>query len=400
MARELDDAGSVEINFDTDIPTLPSLRPRTAVSPALPLPSRMPTATKPPPNLPVAAPFELREGRRPVEDTWVGRRRDANALARKLAIPALVCIGVGAGLGVYLSRARHPAPAPVTQSAAPQQAAPAAPPTETVLHPMATVAESANAATASAGGMQPEPPTREEQAAQMAAASSETTTPTAATMTHDAPAAARDTVAARTSGALVDVRIDSEPPGASITLVDGTSRFPLGTTPLATSLDPARQYDVVIEAAGRAAQTVHVDPAKTTHVAVTVAKTPRAEPAEPKAELAKADAPRVDTASTAPAALPVTRTMAKPSVAKVQPEAQTMAVDPSTPGTLMVSAKPPCELLIDGAATGLRTPQRSIDLAPGRHEITFVNAEQGIKKTVSVTIRPGAPTKLLQDLMK
>jgi hypothetical protein len=56
--------------------------------------------------------------------------------------------------------------------------------------------------------------------------------------------------------------------------------------------------------------------------------------------------------------------------------------------------------LIDGASTGLRTPQKSIDLAPGRHEITFVNAEQNIKKTVSVTIKSGKPTKLIKDLMK
>jgi hypothetical protein len=68
-------------------------------------------------------------------------------------------------------------------------------------------------------------------------------------------------------------------------------------------------------------------------------------------------------------------------------------------GTLMVSSKPPCELVIDGEATGLTTPQRSIELTSGAHEITFKNDAAGISKTVSVKITGGQVTKLIQDLM-
>ena len=66
----------------------------------------------------------------------------------------------------------------------------------------------------------------------------------------------------------------------------------------------------------------------------------------------------------------------------------------------MVSSKPPCDILIDGKATGLTTPQRSIPLAAGTHKITFVNATEGVKKTVSVSITADQSTKLIQDLMK
>ena len=75
-------------------------------------------------------------------------------------------------------------------------------------------------------------------------------------------------------------------------------------------------------------------------------------------------------------------------------------VEAAGQGTLMVSSKPPCDILIDGKPTGLTTPQRSIPLSVGTHKITFVNEAEKIKKTVSVTISADKPTKLIQDLMQ
>jgi hypothetical protein len=66
----------------------------------------------------------------------------------------------------------------------------------------------------------------------------------------------------------------------------------------------------------------------------------------------------------------------------------------------MISSKPPCEIVIDGKATGLTTPQRSIPLPAGTHKITLVNSAEGIKKTVSVQITADKPTKVIQDFMK
>jgi hypothetical protein len=65
----------------------------------------------------------------------------------------------------------------------------------------------------------------------------------------------------------------------------------------------------------------------------------------------------------------------------------------------MVSTKPPCEIVVDGKATGLVTPQRGIELAPGQHKVTFTNEELGIKKTVLVKITADKPTKLIKDWM-
>ncbi len=65
----------------------------------------------------------------------------------------------------------------------------------------------------------------------------------------------------------------------------------------------------------------------------------------------------------------------------------------------MVSTKPPCEILIDGKATGLRTPQRALPLSAGAHKITFVNAAEHVNKTVAVSITADHTTKLIKDLL-
>jgi hypothetical protein len=67
-------------------------------------------------------------------------------------------------------------------------------------------------------------------------------------------------------------------------------------------------------------------------------------------------------------------------------------------GTLLVNAKPPCEIIIDGKRTGLTTPQRSLELKPGAHTILLVNAENRIKKSSQVKVVAGKPTRLVVDL--
>ena len=67
-------------------------------------------------------------------------------------------------------------------------------------------------------------------------------------------------------------------------------------------------------------------------------------------------------------------------------------------GTLLLGSKPPCDIYIDGAATGLKTPQRAIELSPGRHQITLVNGDLAIKKSFTVDIEPGKSTREIHDL--
>jgi hypothetical protein len=66
-------------------------------------------------------------------------------------------------------------------------------------------------------------------------------------------------------------------------------------------------------------------------------------------------------------------------------------------GTLLLGAKPPCEIFIDGRNTGLKTPQREIKLSAGKHKITLLNNEFGIKESFSVEIKADEQTKVVKD---
>ncbi len=67
-------------------------------------------------------------------------------------------------------------------------------------------------------------------------------------------------------------------------------------------------------------------------------------------------------------------------------------------GTLMLGSKPPCDIILDGKPTGLKTPQRAMELAPGTHSVVLVNPELGLEKKFKVKIAPGKTTKAIQDL--
>jgi hypothetical protein len=269
-------------------------------------------------------------------------------------------------------------------------------------------AESPNAATASAGGDQPQPPTKEEDAAKQqqaaALAAAHAGDPAAEpSLTRDAPQSgvAQPAVATTapavqeiqtTSGVvkLVDVRINSKPAGATVMLVDDGKTSFLGTTPLATSVDASKSYDVIFTLEGRPTQMAHLDPATSARVDISL---PRAHHHE-----SKATAPATATKKAAKSST-FDEEAELASLGEAPKKASKPKADAGGEGTLMVSSKPPCEIYIDGKATGLTTPQKSIALSAGSHKVTFINAAENIKKTVSVSITADKPTKLIQDLM-
>ena len=96
----------------------------------------------------------------------------------------------------------------------------------------------------------------------------------------------------------------------------------------------------------------------------------------------------------------VAATKTRSTVAKPQAKKQPAAARPvpADPGILMVGAKPPCAIYVDGKDTGLTTPQRSIELAPGTHKVTLINATYSIKKSFKVKITAGEKTRAIHDL--
>lgn len=67
-------------------------------------------------------------------------------------------------------------------------------------------------------------------------------------------------------------------------------------------------------------------------------------------------------------------------------------------GTLMIGSKPPCKIYIDGKNTGLTTPQRAIKVKAGKHKITLVNKQHGIRATATVIVRAGQTKRVIKDM--
>ena len=250
------------------------------------------------------------------------------------------------------------------------------------------------------------------------------------------------TTAPKVTKTFVDVRIDSTPSGATVMLVDRGKTSFLGTTPISASVDPSRSYDIVFTYANKPTQVEHLDPKATTRLAVTLGKAGNQSKEVAKAtrsEKAIATAPQAEKKAVTEVKVAKSATTAKTTVtlpkakvadpfaddtaalekklaekkaaktekaAPVEDKAEKAAVKPEKvaakggDGVLMISSKPPCEIWVDGASTGLMTPQRAMSLPAGKHKITLVSPDKAHKKTIAVEISPDKPTKVIQDLLK
>jgi serine/threonine protein kinase len=181
---------------------------------------------------------------------------------------------------------------------------------------------------------------------------------------------------------------ESTPPASSVYLVAGGERTLVGKTPVEAKLDPRQAYQVVFERDGYVAQTrplalsgaprekEAVVLEKAAGVAAAPAPRPTPRPAAPRPAPTPAPAP-APTPTPAPAP-------AEPAVARGD-------------GTLMLGAKPPCDIFVDGKNTGLKTPQRDLKLSAGKHKITLINNEYGIREAFTVDIKAGEQTKMVKD---
>lgn len=210
---------------------------------------------------------------------------------------------------------------------------------------------------------------------------------------------------------LTSFPITSWPTGAVVTLVDNGAPSVLGPTPVNAALDPLHSYDVMLAVAGRATTLRHIDLATKHELAVDLDADPSlaklaAHTATPAAPFHPAAAAARQPAAAVPVAHP--HHHSAPSAAIVTPSFDTPMAPPRQValasavgnGMLMISAKPPCEIIIDGKSTHLTTPQRSIAVAAGPHTVMLVNASIGIKKSIAVKVDAKKPTKLIQDFTK
>ncbi|MBL0220543.1 MAG: hypothetical protein IPQ07_42575 [Myxococcales bacterium] len=397
----------------------PAITPPERSRPSLPPPTRSsaPAHVAPAMGIPVVAPVDLTDqswfeesrrvdrvtGPRPhahVEELFgtaeVPRGMTTAQWLGKLALPMGAMIVVGVFVGGYLAfdgQGGH--------KRSPQVAAPVAAPAAAPL----AVTEPAKAEPLPATPST-EPSTAPVAAAEPAPAQVAVTAPA----TEPAIAAAAAPTVPTGRPVFVEVRLDSNPAGATVMLVDRGKTTFLGTTPISTAVDGARQYDLVFTYKDRPTHLEHLDPRTTSKLSVKLERSTKpatevAAPVAPKAAPAKAVPAKLET--TEPPAAEVAKPKAEKAVVAPKAEKAEKAVVAPVPakapaggeGVLMISSKPPCEIFIDGKATGLMTPQRSLPLPAGAHKVTLVNTAEKIKKTLSIQITADQPTKVIQDLM-
>ncbi len=194
----------------------------------------------------------------------------------------------------------------------------------------------------------------------------------------------------------------SNPPGATVSLIVDGKRETLGPSPATTKLDPRKSYQVLFEKpgfvsinrpvvfTGTTEEKINVTLEKAGRAAA-VAQTPVTRP-----EVKETKAPKATTVAKAEPK----ETKAEPKETKVEPKETKSDATPAVAkgsGTLLLGSKPPCDIYIDGKDTGMQTPQRDIKLSAGKHRITLVNNEFGIKETFTVDIKADAVEKQIKD---
>jgi hypothetical protein len=215
-----------------------------------------------------------------------------------------------------------------------------------------------------------------------------------------APVAPTQEVAAAPApaGDLVRMPVTSKPSGALVTFVDGGKAVVVGRTPTTISFDPRQPHDVALTLLDHETQLVTIPTGGMTALVVDMGAAKTAAPAAVPHVATDVTATRHETAAprhhAAPKAAPAHH------IAQPAPHMAAPAAIPSGGGMLMISSKPPCEIVVDGKSTHLMTPQRSIPLPAGTHTIVLVNAQQNIHKTLGVMITAKKSTKVIQDFTK
>jgi hypothetical protein len=76
-------------------------------------------------------------------------------------------------------------------------------------------------------------------------------------------------------------------------------------------------------------------------------------------------------------------------------EPEPRVAQPGAMGTLRIQTRPWSNVFVDGRLVGT-TPQQAISLSAGRHTVTLVNDDFGLRKTIKIDIESGETlTKVL-----
>ena len=164
------------------------------------------------------------------------------------------------------------------------------------------------------------------------------------------------------------LHVESQPAGAAVMRIDDGNTTLLGTTPIDLQIDETKGHDLVLTLDNYTPEFVRFSATDT----------------------------KLATTLTAEAPAPAPVVVAAPVVAHHHHSAP-VAPHVTAMGHVNIASKPPCTIMIDGKAPGFTTPQRALELPVGHHEITFINATEGIHLTAAVDVTATKTATLVQD---
>jgi hypothetical protein len=175
----------------------------------------------------------------------------------------------------------------------------------------------------------------------------------------------------------VAVAFDSKPSGAEVVLRRGRERRNLGETPTHAEIDVTGDaWSVKMSKDGFESWSREL-------------KVPSGrEELQIEADLERAERPARRTARRRPARRSPSSTASSASAGSASPSSASASSASGAKATLRVNSRPWSQVHVDGRMIG-NTPQMSISLPAGTHQLTLVNPDFGLRKTVSVTLSPG-----------
>jgi hypothetical protein len=204
---------------------------------------------------------------------------------------------------------------------------------------------------------------------------------------------------------------DTTPTGSTVSLIVDGKRELLGTSPQRKPLDPRYSYNVLFEKQGYVSVNKPVtfsgqlEEKMVIPLEATVATAP--DPKKPDVKLPDPKKPDPKVVGVVPdpkkpdPKLPDPKKpdpkLPDPKPPDPKPPDPKVVAVPKGTGTLTIGSKPPCEIYVDGANTGLHTPQSSMTLPAGTHRITLINNEFGINDKFTITIKPDVTEKVIKN---
>jgi serine/threonine-protein kinase len=180
-------------------------------------------------------------------------------------------------------------------------------------------------------------------------------------------------------------------PGAKVVLVNGATRKEVPQFPMAIEFDPNEKWELVATKDGFDEYKERIafedgQAEKTFNITLT----PKSSTAQGAAASTGANAPTMAAAAAPPARdrdLATITPKSAPKEAKPAGDKDTSAAA-GAETALKINSLPASSVVLDGKPIGT-TPMAHVPVSPGTHTIMFINAEQSLKKTISVDVKAG-----------